>query len=45
MKLMQIFKETITSYESYPGGPLHGNDDEVNLLTFPHKLNIVLEGW
>ena len=22
-----------------------GNDDEVSIICFPHKLNIVLEGW
>ena len=22
-----------------------GNDDEVSIIWFPHKLNIVLEGW
>ena len=22
-----------------------GNDDEVSIICFPHKLNIALEGW
>ena len=43
-KLMQIFKETTTGDKaSRARSP--GNDDEVSIIRFTHKLNSVLEGW
>ena len=43
-KLMQIFKETILQVTKLAGRS-PGNDDEVSIICFRHKLNIVLEGW
>ena len=40
-KLMLIFKETTTSDEKLAGRS-PGNDDEVSVICFPHKLDIVL---
>ena len=38
-KLKQIFKRQKLA------GRSPGNDDEVRVIFFPHKLNIVLEDW
>ena len=43
-KVMQIYKETTTSDEELAGRSL-GNDDEVSIICFSHKLNILLESW
>ena len=32
-------------YWHVKGSASPGNDDEVSTICFPHKLNIVLEGW
>ena len=44
-KLMEIFTETTYYKQRKLAGRSPGNDDEVSRICFPHKLNIVLEGW
>ena len=33
------------SFMSKLAGLSPGNDDEVSTICFPHKLNIIVEGW